>query len=92
MTFVGALKVLPALAAALPEHPGVETLGEMEVVVWELLTQLVIMAGRISLGLGQNLLQELEDLGSSKEESSNGEATQEDADQLMGFENGNNES
>jgi hypothetical protein len=92
MTFVGALKVLPALAAALPEHLGVETLGEMEVVVWELLTQLVIMAGRISLGLGQNLLQELEDLGSSKEESSNGEATQEDADQLMGFENGNNES
>jgi hypothetical protein len=61
-------------------------------VVWELLTQLVTMAGRISLGLGQNLLPESEDLGSSKEESSNGKATQEDADQLMGFENDDNKS
>jgi hypothetical protein len=63
----------------------------MEVVVWEILAQLAVMAGRIGLGLGQNSSPESEDLGSSKEESSNGE-TQEDADQLMGFENDNNES
>jgi transglutaminase/protease-like cytokinesis protein 3 len=64
----------------------------MGVVVWELLTQLITMAGRISLSLGQNLLLESENLGSSKEESSNGKATQEDADQLMKFENANNKS
>jgi hypothetical protein len=92
MTFVGASRVLSTLAAALPEHPGVETLAEMEVVIYEMLMQLIVMAGRISLGLGQNLLQELEDLGSSEEESSNGEARQADADQLMEFENGNNKS
>jgi hypothetical protein len=92
MTFVGISMVLPALAAALPEHPGVKTLAEMEVVVWELFAQLVTMAGRISLGLGQNLLLESEDLGSSEEESSNSKAMQEDADQLMGFKNGDNES
>jgi hypothetical protein len=92
MTFVGASRVLPTLAVALPEHPGVETLAEMEVVIYEMLAQLVVMAGGIGLGLGQNSLQELEDLGSSEEESSNGEATQEDADQLMEFENGDNKS
>jgi hypothetical protein len=92
MTFVSVSRVLPTLAAALPEHPGVETLAEMEVVVWELLAQLMTMAGRIRLGLGQNLLPESEDLGSSEEESSNSEVTQEDADQLMEFENGDNES
>jgi hypothetical protein len=80
MTFVGTSRVLPTLTAALPEHLGVETLVEMEVVVWELLAQLVTMVGRISLGLGQDLLPESEDLGSSEEESSNSEATQEDAD------------
>jgi hypothetical protein len=86
MTFVGMSRVLPTLAAALPKHPGVETLAEIEVIVYEMLMQLVVMAGRIGLGLGRNLLLELEDLGSSKEESSNGEATQEDVDQLMEFE------
>jgi hypothetical protein len=79
------------MAAALPEHPGVETLAEMEVVIYEMLVQLIVMAGRIGLGLGRNLFQESEDLGSSEEESSSGEATQEDADQLMEFENGDNE-
>jgi hypothetical protein len=92
MTFVGVSRVLPTLAAALPKHPGIKTLAKMEVVVWELLAQLVTMAGRISLGLGQNLLPESEDLGSSEEESSNSEATQEDTDQLMVFENVDNES
>jgi hypothetical protein len=92
MIFVGTSRVLPTLAAALPEHPGVKTLTEMVVVVWELLAQLVTMVGRIGLGLGQNLLPELEVLGSSEEESSSGEATQEDVDQLMEFENGDNES
>jgi hypothetical protein len=92
MTFVGTSRVLPALAAALPEHPGVETLVEMEVMIYKMLVQLIVMAGRIGLGLGWNLFQESEDLGSSKEESSNGEARQEDVDQLMEFENGNNES
>jgi hypothetical protein len=76
----------------LPEYLGVETLEEMEVVVWELLAQLVMMTGRTSLGLGQSLLQESEDPGSSEEEFSNGKARQEDADQLMEFENGDNES
>jgi hypothetical protein len=90
--FVGASRVLPALAAALPEHLGVETLAEMEVVIYELLTQLIVMAGRIGLGLGRNSFRESEDLGSSEEESSNGEARQEDADQLMEFENADNES
>jgi hypothetical protein len=91
MTFVGTSRVLPALAAALPKHPGAETLAEMEVVIYEMLAQLVVMAGRIGLGLGWNLLQESEDLGSS-EESSNGKARQEDMDQLMEFENADNES
>jgi hypothetical protein len=92
MTFVGTSRVLPTLAAALPEHLGVETLMEMEVVIYGMLAQLIVMAGRIGLGLGQNSFQESEDLGSSEEESSNGEARQEDTDQLMEFENGNNES
>jgi hypothetical protein len=73
MTFVNASRVLPALAAALPKHPGVKTLVEMEVVIYKMLAQLVVMAGRIGFGLGRNLLQELEDLGSSEEESSSGE-------------------
>jgi hypothetical protein len=50
------------------------------------------MAGRISLGLGRNLFRGLEDLGSSEEESSNGKVRQEDTDQLMEFENADNES
>jgi hypothetical protein len=87
MTFVGVSRVLPALAAALPKHLGVETLVEMEVVIYEMLTQLIVMAGRIGLGLDRNSFQESEDLGSSKEESSNSEARQEDVDQLMEFEN-----
>jgi hypothetical protein len=92
MTFVGTSRVLPALAAALPEHLGVETLAEMEVVIYELLAQLVVMVGRIGLGLGRNLFWGSEDLGSSEEESSNGEARQEDVDQLMEFESADNES
>jgi hypothetical protein len=92
MTFVGVSRVLPALATALPEHLGVKTLVEMEVVIYEMLAQLIVMAGRIGLGLGRNSLQESEDLGSSEEESSNGGARQEDTDQLMEFENGDNES
>jgi hypothetical protein len=87
MTFVGASRVLPALAAALPKHPGIETLVEMEVVIYELLVQLIVMAGRIGLGLGWNLFRGSEHLGSSEEESSNSEARQEDIDQLMEFEN-----
>jgi hypothetical protein len=92
MTFVDTSRLLPALAAALPEHPGIETLKEMEVVVWELLAQLVAIAGRIGIGLGQSLLPELGDPGSSEEGFLNGKATQEDADQSMEFENGDNKS
>jgi hypothetical protein len=80
MTFVGTSRVLPTLATALPKHPGVETLAEMEVVIYEMLVQLIVMAGRISLGLGRNSFWESEDLGSSEEESSNSKARQEDAD------------
>ena len=92
MTFVGASRVLPALAAALPEHPGVETLGEMEEVVWALLAQLVTMAGRIGISLGQDSLLHSEDHGSSEGESSSEEVTQEDADQLIDFDNASGES
>ena len=94
LTFVGASRVLPALAAALPEQPDPTTLSEVEVIVWELLAQLTTMAAAVGLVLGRDsslrsvVLSELEEETSSEGE----EATQEDADQLVQDENYDGES
>ena len=95
LTFVGASRVLPALAAALPERPDATTLSEVEVIVWELMAQLVTMASAVGLELGRGSSLRSVVLSESGEESSSeeeGETTQEDADQLVQDENYDGES
>ena len=92
LTFVGASRVLPTLAAALPERPDATTLSEVEVIVWELLAQLTIMAAAVGLVLGRDSSLRSVVLSESEEGSSSEEATQEDADQLVQDENYDGES
>ena len=95
LTFVGALRVLPALATALPECPDATTSSEVEVIVWELMAQLVTMVSAVGLTLGRDSSLRLVVLSDSEEEASSEEemeATQEDADQLVQDENYDGES